>query len=179
MISELFPLLPPLLPLSHPSFEVPQTLEPLTECSLGQLCVAPFSQDGRWYRAVVVGTPKPGRVSCCSLPSFLPLPPSLPPSLSLSLPPSLTPSFSPSLSFSSLLRHTLYYSPLFKVSSLSASGQVLLPGPRWERGSSRVLPLPSPRPLPCPSLPNDPREAHYRPLHRLQYEGGREVTVYG
>ena len=107
----LFPSLPPppslpLLLLNHSSFEVPQTLEPLTQCSLGQLCVAPFSQDGRWYRAVVVDTPKPGRVSYFS---------------SLSLPPSLFLSFF----LFSFDAHTLCYH--LQLSSLQ---NILSPRPR-------------------------------------------------
>ena len=51
-------------PSCVPSCEVTQSSDPLPECGPGQLCVAQFSQDGCWYRAVVVDTPKPGVVRC-------------------------------------------------------------------------------------------------------------------
>jgi hypothetical protein len=46
--------------ISDSLFEVPQSCDPLEECSPGQLCVGRFSQDGRWYRAVVTSLPRPG-----------------------------------------------------------------------------------------------------------------------
>lgn len=63
-LSLLSPSLPlPPHPVSSPStssHDVHQSYDPLTECHPGQLCVAQFSQDGRWYRAVIVSTPSPG-----------------------------------------------------------------------------------------------------------------------
>ena len=51
------------VPTPTHSQAVLQSCKPLQEYSPGELCVANFSQDGRWYRSVVVAMPKPGIVS--------------------------------------------------------------------------------------------------------------------